>query len=329
MGRRARSIFDGFDGMSRKSPLFVAGLLSLGYALLCGLYIVTSTALATRIARSQMELAQVEQWKGLAFVGVTALLFFGFAWCVLRIVERQRVALEEQSAALEAAERRMVAGDLATAIGHDIANVLSVSNLLLRELDETIAEGQSVSSVRNELQATIDGIAGLSRSLLDLGRPCADGHRTNLDLSDLVRRTVALARRHPRIRACQVFLTAPPSLWIEADAKRLERSLLNLLLNAAEATEGCGTIDVRLYVADGHVRLEVHDDGPGIPKDERKVVFDAYYTTKPSGAGIGLYSTRRTAESLGGHAEALDSDLRGACIRMSIPVEHGTSPARE
>jgi two-component system NtrC family sensor kinase len=99
--------------------------------------------------------------------------------------------------------------------------------------------------------------------------------------------------------------------------------LINLVLNAAEATGPGGRIDVRLTGDGAEARLEVHDDGPGIPEERRPGIFEAFETTKPDGTGLGLFSVQHIAEVHGGRAEALASELGGACFRVSLPVAGG------
>jgi len=137
----------------------------------------------------------------------------------------------------------------------------------------------------------------------------------------VARKAIGIARSHPQTRACRITVSAPDELPIQADPVWLQRALLNLLVNAGEATEGCGCIEVRIARRDGAIHLEVHDDGPGIPLSEREAVLEAFHSTKPDGAGIGLFSVRLTAEGHGGHVELHDSDMGGACVRMVLPSD--------
>jgi signal transduction histidine kinase len=98
--------------------------------------------------------------------------------------------------------------------------------------------------------------------------------------------------------------------------------LLNLLLNAGDATGGQGKIRVTVYQSDGFAVMEVHDNGPGVPERERENLFTPYYTSKHTegGVGLGLVSVRVYAEAHGGTATVQQSPLGGACFSVRIPI---------
>ena len=150
------------------------------------------------------------------------------------------------------------------------------------------------------------------------------------DLAEIVRETTAFARRHPKIGRCRVQVEVPPSMAAEVDRSLIQRALLNLLLNAADATEGRGRIRVELSrnVADyREAVIEVHDDGPGVEAERREEIFNAFHTTKEDGTGLGLFSVRNAAEAHEGEALVTDSDLGGACFRIRFRVNAGRAGA--
>ena len=95
--------------------------------------------------------------------------------------------------------------------------------------------------------------------------------------------------------------------------------MLNLMVNAAEATDRNGRILVKLFEDAGTVRLEVHDDGPGIPEESRGPVSEPFFTTKEDGTGLGLFSFKYCAEAHGGSIGIDTSDLDEALIYMVFP----------
>jgi signal transduction histidine kinase len=106
----------------------------------------------------------------------------------------------------------------------------------------------------------------------------------------------------------------------------LHRSVLNLVLNAADAVEGRGIIEVRLSASGPQAVLEVHDNGPGIPEDQRRRIFEAFYTTKAMGTGLGLLSVKACADEHHGHVEVLSSPLGGALFRLTLPLAPKPTP---
>ena len=117
--------------------------------------------------------------------------------------------------------------------------------------------------------------------------------------------------------------SAAASAILEGHRSAIQETLLNLVLNAADATGGRGRIEVRSFEEDGAHVLEVHDDGPGVPLDIREEVFRAFFTTKADGNGLGLLSVRACAELHGGTAEIGDSPLGGACFRVTLRSAEG------
>ena len=105
---------------------------------------------------------------------------------------------------------------------------------------------------------------------------------------------------------------------LDADPDQLARVLTNLFINANQALGGVGRIwiDARRN-GDGTI-IHVRDDGPGVPADLRAQVFEALFTTKAKGSGLGLALCRRIAEAHGGTVTLEPSD-RGAAFQISIP----------
>jgi len=104
--------------------------------------------------------------------------------------------------------------------------------------------------------------------------------------------------------------------------------VVNLVVNAAEATSSEGTIEVRLVLEPTRAIVEVHDDGPGIREDAREAVLRAYHTTKPDGTGLGLATVKTCAEAHGGCVEIGTSPLGGALVRVVLPMAAGAATDR-
>jgi signal transduction histidine kinase/DNA-binding response OmpR family regulator len=115
---------------------------------------------------------------------------------------------------------------------------------------------------------------------------------------------------------------------VRADSTRLKQVLMNLLGNAIKFTPSGGRIELAAHLLDGHVRVEVRDNGPGIPPEEQKRIFEAFYRLRESGkktegTGLGLAITHRLVELHGGQL-TLDSELgRGSCFHFCLPVAVG------
>jgi two-component system sensor histidine kinase DctS len=135
---------------------------------------------------------------------------------------------------------------------------------------------------------------------------------------------VPLQRQRPSV--FQLVLPAQP-MWIEGDALLLEHALLNLVSNAEHwAAQGSRPARVRVSVArattaEPVVELEVADSGPGVPSDQRDQVFNAFFSAKDGGMGMGLAICRSVVEAHQGHIEVGTSTaLGGASFRLVLPL---------
>ncbi len=122
------------------------------------------------------------------------------------------------------------------------------------------------------------------------------------------------------MRHCHVTLSLGPPVTLPLFADLVDSMLINLLINAAQATRGVGRLEVKLSVVDGFARIEVHDDGPGVPPEQVAQLFKLFHTTKPNGTGLGLVSVQQAALAHQGRVEHSRSPLGGACFTVSLPV---------
>jgi two-component system sensor histidine kinase HydH len=302
-------------------PLALALILSLAYVVLCGAYIVLSGALAAGLSETVHQLERVEKMKGLLFVFATGGLFFALSYTLLRRISQQEIRVLQQKNALMESERRAMVGLFAASIAHDIANILVVARGSLGFLEEDLAPGDGKSGAIATLRRALEELKVLTRRLVAIENARLPKDDTEFSLDQLVREVVSLARSHMDVRGCTLRVSTNEPVAIVGDRSMLGMMLLNLLLNAADATQGRGRIDVRLRRADDAAILEVHDDGPGVPTDRREAIFEAFYSSKAHGTGLGLLTVKVTVEEHGGAVDVDVSDLGGANFRVRLPRE--------
>ncbi len=167
---------------------------------------------------------------------------------------------------------------------------------------------------------------------LDYARPVAP-RRGAIDLAALAAETLEVFAHDPaaaRVRLLPALAPAP--CWCDPD--QLRQVVWNLLLNAAQALAGAGreagTIRVRAAPEpDGGARLEVEDDGPGIPPEELAQVFTPFFTTRPRGTGLGLATVQRVVDAHGGAVAAASVPGEGARFTVRLPPPPDGAPAAE
>ncbi len=300
-------------------PRTAALILALLYVGLSIVYVLTSTHVAAISAQSVEQLERLERLKGVMFVLGTGALFFVVAVLLLRRAQRQQALIVAGQEAIVASEHRALAGLFAASIAHDINNVVMVARGNADHLLQAPEDSPTRLETGQLLLDALVRLGELSQRLLSLGHRSLSGAKPERDLDASIERAIALARRHERVRRCRVTVRTEGALLMPIDEALVDRMILNLVLNAADATGGTGRIELRLLRDGDGAAIEVHDDGPGVPVESRESIFDAFYSSKPNGFGLGLMSVRACAQEHGGSAEVLESDLGGACFRVRLP----------
>jgi signal transduction histidine kinase len=168
-------------------------------------------------------------------------------------------------------------------IGNPLTAVLGYVELLLADTTDELSR-DSLERIKSETAR----IHRIVHDLLEYARPVADVTEP-VDLGAVVRTAIDLCRPQPRFRDVAIEAEVDGRPPVAASSRRLLQVLLNLLLNAADAIGGEGTITVAATaLEDGRVALEVTDSGPGVPDDDRTRIFDPFFTTKEPGRGSGM-----------------------------------------
>jgi two-component system sensor histidine kinase HydH len=218
------------------------------------------------------------------------------------------------------AEKLATIGQFAASMGHELRNPLGVMESSLFLLRQHLGPSAAAPDVAKHL-ARIEGEITRSnktiRDLLDLARNRAPRrHRT--EVAGLVQAATQLASL-PATITVDVSPTLAP-LSIDVDPDQLRQVLINLLTNAAQAMPGGGRVFIEGERSpDGETRLRVRDDGPGVPAEARYRIFEALFTTKAKGSGLGLALCRKILEAHGGTIE-LEPTPTGASFVLAFPA---------
>ena len=207
-----------------------------------------------------------------------------------RRVEARTVELRRAQETLVQSEKLSAVGQLVAGVAHELNNPLTVvlgySGLLVERTKEedTRRKLQTVLQEAQRSQKIVQNLLAFARR-----QPPA---RSEADLNDAVARTVALRAyqlRSEKIRLDTDLQPDLPRTW--ADFQQLQQVILNLVVNAEQAIQESGRgsrIVVRTRAAQGSIRIDVEDDGPGIPESARTRLFEPFFTTKDVGKGTGL-----------------------------------------
>lgn len=222
------------------------------------------------------------------------------------------------------AERLATIGQLAAGIGHELRNPLGVVEssafLVTRRLEQLQVSDPSVSRHMEKIAVEVQRSNKTISDLLELARSRPLSRRA-VAARALLDAAVPAANLPAGV---SVDVDAPAGLTLDCDPDQLTRVLTNLLINASQAMGGQGRIWIDARREGAVATLIVRDDGPGVPADVRPRIFEALFTTKAKGNGLGLALCRRIAEAHGGTVTLEDSE-RGAAFRVVIP-DVGAAP---
>ena len=219
------------------------------------------------------------------------------------------------------AEHLATLGELATGLAHEIRNPLAgiagVIEIVGRDLPATSPARAVVKDVRLE-------ISRISRTLTDLletARPRRPEVRRG-NLNTTVEHAVMLARQQVLSRPITIELQKSPNLQeVEHDSDQIHQVLLNLLLNAVQAIEKVGVVNVEIGSREGYATIAVTDSGRGIAAQNLRNIFRPFYTTKGDGTGLGLSLAHRIVEDHHGRIEVTSVVGKGSKFEVLLPFQ--------
>jgi len=220
------------------------------------------------------------------------------------------------------AERLATIGQFAAGIGHELRNPLGVVEssafLVSKRLEQLGVSDPGVARHMEKITTEVKRSGKTINDLLELAknRPMK---RRHVDAREFTVEAVAAAHLAPAVR---VSVEVPAGLPLDADPDQLTRVVTNLLINAGQAMTDSGQIWIDGQREGTTTTLRVRDDGPGVPVDVRDRIFEALFTTKAKGSGLGLALCRRIVEAHGGTI-ALDASERGAAFKIVVPDAAG------
>ncbi len=227
---------------------------------------------------------------------------------------------------LLAADRLATIGRLSAGVAHEINNPAAFVTVNLGVLRDQFRAGTAqTSDVLAMLEDSMNGMDRIREIVRDLKGFARERSRAVVDLSQLAASALRIAAHETRGRA-RVERTLGDGLLTHVRGARLAQCALNLIVNAAQSIPPGDPqdhrIEVRTYRAGDRVRLEVTDNGPGVPEANRHKIFEPFFTTREQqgGTGLGLWLARGIAEEEDGTLDVEDAPGGGARFVLDLPA---------
>lgn len=241
---------------------------------------------------------------------------------------REKLAMERMlhktQIQLHQAEKMTSLGKLAAGVAHQLNNPLGgialFAQLLLEEhnLEEDARKDiRRIIEDAERCQTTVKELLAFARQTKQEIRPC--------DINHTLSRTLFFLEKQPLFRNLKIRQDLRPDLpLVPADGQHLNHVFMNILINAAEAMEGNGTITLRTWavVEKESIRVEISDTGPGIPEEIQPIIFEPYFTTKEAdkGTGLGLSIVYGIIENHHGSISLKSRPGEGTTILITLPL---------
>ncbi|MBL9022585.1 MAG: PAS domain S-box protein [Myxococcales bacterium] len=244
----------------------------------------------------------------------------------------QEEALRRRDLALAEATRLDAVGRLAGGVAHDFNNLLMVIEGGVEALASSLSDELRSSEDLTDLEEAVGRAKALVTQLLTFANRARTEPRT-LNLAEVVRRLSGILRRLVREDIAIRFHLDPTVPAILADPSQLEQVVINLVVNARDAIDAVGTIDlsVRPSASPGFVELSIRDSGHGMDEQTRSRMFEPFFTTKApgKGTGLGLATVHGIVRGFGGEVKVTSAPGQGTEICIVISEAEGPPSSLE
>jgi two-component system, LuxR family, sensor kinase FixL len=225
-----------------------------------------------------------------------------------------RVALEQRLA-----EQKSLAklGEMAAVVAHEVKNPIAGIRGALQVITSRMPAEQRDRAILLDIITRLDALNRIVQDMLMFARPRAL-RREPIALRSLLGETASLIERDPGMLNLEIGVNGGAD--IVGDREMLQVVFQNILMNAAQAMDGKGHIDVAVSVIDRRCRVVIADRGPGMPDEVREKAFDAFFTTKHRGTGLGLPIAKRVVDAHGGSIHIDVPPGGGTTISVELPL---------
>ena len=220
-------------------------------------------------------------------------------------------------------ERLSALGNLAATVAHEIRNPLNAISMGLQRLKiefQPTDDQEQYSRVTELMLGEVHRLNSIVEQFLSLARPLEIKPEA-LRVQDVLNELATLVEGEAQQSKVQIRVVAPPTLPpLKADREYLRQTLLNLILNGLQAMPKGGTLTLKANTSNGNFLISVTDTGIGIAPENRRRIFEPYFTTKAKGSGLGLAIARSIIDAHGGTITVFSETDQGCCFQIALPI---------
>jgi two-component system sensor histidine kinase HydH len=238
-------------------------------------------------------------------------------------LERVYTELRENVQHLKRTERLTAAGQLAASLAHEIRNPLASISGAAGILARAQAPPESREECLDILTKESARLNKLLTNFLDFARPRLPRFQTT-ETASVIQSVVVLTQHLASRQYVDLVQQTDAALPdIECDAEQIKQVLLNLILNAVQASEAEGKVVIRTSATRSEVSIQIIDEGSGISNDQVVLIFDPFFTTKEDGTGLGLAVAANIISQHGGSITCRPNQekQRGMIFEVQLPIE--------
>jgi len=231
---------------------------------------------------------------------------------------------------LHRTERLSAMGELAAGVAHEIRNPLNGIGMLVQRLEKEFAPAKDEEDYRGMIRTVRSEVQRVNRivhQFLTLARP-PKLHLSPTSPDAVVRETLMTLSDAAGEKGVEVALSLDAEGPIFLDREQMKQVLLNVMLNALDATASGERIEVRTAQDEERSVIEIRDTGIGIPPENIERIFDPYFTTKDKGTGLGLAIAHRIVAEHGGRIEVECGEGEGTVFRIELTRRRGDAETR-
>ena len=242
----------------------------------------------------------------------------------LRVQQRTAELLEANAQKQQALEQLLKAeklaeiGALAAGVAHEIRNPLAGIRGAIEVLRENNVDSEVQRPIMTEILERVDRLNTAVQDLLEYAKPMSP-HATRLQLSDVLDSTLSTLLRDPRLQGVEILKDYQQAIDVETDVSIIERVFTNIILNAAQAMNFVGKLQISLESRGDQALVSFRDTGPGIESGVLGKIFSPFFTTRSEGSGLGLALCKKYIEILGGRIEVNTQLGAGTTFVISLP----------